>query len=458
MVTITRGGYAKRTNTDQYRAQRRGGKGVRGAALRSEDIVDHFFVTSTHNWILFFTNKGRVYRAKGYEFPDAGRDARGQHVANMLAFQPDEQIAEVLTLRDYTVAPYLVLATRSGLVKKSRLSEYDSPRTAGLIAINLREDDEVIGAALVSPEEDLLLVSKGAQAIRFHADDEQMRPTGRATSGVIGMRFNDGDELLGMYVVREAEDVLVATEGGYAKRTPADQYPLRNRGGLGVITAQITEGRGGLVGALMVRPDDEVFAITSNGGVIRTRASEVRQTGRVTMGVRLMNLASGAPWSRWRATPSPQSRTRWPMTAPVTDDSAADVENTASNLRTLPTMATNRVTSTSDLCRIVSARRHKGAPLGTEEDGVDEAGSTTQSPFITTPQLLDSDPDVDGDGAVIDNSSMSSSRTRSGSSRSGSTGAGASRTQATPRADANGTTAKDDAQERGRGRAGQRGG
>jgi DNA gyrase subunit A len=293
VVTITRGGYAKRTNTDQYRAQKRGGKGVRGAQLRSEDIVDHFFVTSTHNWILFFTNKGRVYRAKGYEFPEAGRDARGQHVANMLAFQPDEKIAEVLTLRDYTVAPYLVLATRSGLVKKSRLSEYDSSRAAGLIAINLREDDEVIGAALVSPDVDLLLISKGAQAIRFHASDEQMRPLGRATSGVIGMRFNEGDELLGMHVVTDAEDVLVATEGGYAKRTTADQYPLRNRGGLGVMTAQITEGRGGLVGALVVRPEDEVFAITSNGGVIRTRASEVRQTGRVTMGVRLMNLAPG---------------------------------------------------------------------------------------------------------------------------------------------------------------------
>ncbi len=293
VVTITRGGYAKRTNTDQYRAQKRGGKGVRGAALRSDDIVDHFFVTSTHHWILFFTNKGRVYRAKGYEFPDTGRDARGQHVANLLAFQPDEQIAEVLTLRDYTVAPYLVLATRSGLVKKSRLSEYDSARAGGLIAINLREDDEVIGAALVSPDEDLLLVSKGAQAIRFNASDDQMRPLGRATSGVIGMRFNEGDELLGMYVVTDAEDVLVATEGGYAKRTPADQYPLRNRGGLGVMTAQITEDRGSLVGALVVRPEDEVFAITSNGGVIRTRASEVRQTGRVTMGVRLMNLAAG---------------------------------------------------------------------------------------------------------------------------------------------------------------------
>jgi DNA gyrase subunit A len=293
VVTITHGGYAKRTNTDQYRAQRRGGKGVRGAQLRADDIVDHFFVTSTHNYILFFTNKGRVYRAKGYEFPDTSRDARGQHVANMLAFQPDEQIAEVLTLRDYSVAPYLVLATKSGLVKKSRLSEYDSARSGGLIAINLREDDEVISAALVSPEEDLLLVSKGAQALRFNASDEQLRPMGRATSGVIGMRFVDGDQLLGMNVVREGEDVLVATDGGYAKRTPADQYPLRNRGGLGVITARIVEDRGALVGALMVRPDDEVYAITSAGGVIRTSAGEVKQSGRQTMGVRLMNLASG---------------------------------------------------------------------------------------------------------------------------------------------------------------------
>jgi DNA gyrase subunit A len=293
VVTITHGGYAKRTNTDQYRAQKRGGKGVRGAALRSDDIVEHFFVTSTHDWILFFTNKGRVYRAKGYELPDTGRDARGQHVANLLAFQPDEQIAEVLTLRDYTVAPYLVLATRSGLVKKSRLSEYDSVRSGGLIAVNLREDDEVISAALVSPDEDLLLVSKGAQALRFNASDEQLRPMGRATSGVIGMRFNEGDELLGLYVVREGEDVLVATDRGYAKRTPIEDYPLRGRGGLGVITARIVEDRGVLVGALMVRPDDEVFAITSAGGVIRTRAGEVKQSGRQTMGVRLMNLASG---------------------------------------------------------------------------------------------------------------------------------------------------------------------
>ena len=293
VVTITHGGYAKRTKTDLYRAQRRGGKGVRGAQLRTDDIVDHFFVTTTHHWILFFTNKGRVYRAKAYELPEAARDARGQHVANLLAFQPDETIAEVLALRDYQVAPYLVLATKSGLVKKSRLSDFDSPRAGGIIAINLREDDEVIAARLVAPEEDLLLVSSKAQALRFRASDESLRPMGRATSGVIGMRFADGDELLDMYVVRDDEDVLVATEGGYAKRTTADQYPVKNRGGMGVVTARIVETRGRLVGALMVRPDDEIFAITSVGGVIRTRAGEVKRSGRQTMGVRLMNLASG---------------------------------------------------------------------------------------------------------------------------------------------------------------------
>ena len=268
-------------------------------------------MTSTHNWILFFTNKGRVYRAKGYELPDTGRDARGQHVANMLAFQPDEQIAEVLTLRDYAVAPYLVLATRSGLVKKSRLSEYDSARSGGLIAINLREDDEVISAELVSPEEDLLLVSKGAQALRFHADDDQLRPMGRATSGVIGMRFNEGDKLLGMYVVREGEDVLVATDGGYAKRTPADQYPLRNRGGLGVITARIVEDRGGLVGALMVRSRrrgvrDYLGRGRHQDQGRRGEAVGTADDGRAADEPRARETA----WSRWPAT---RSRSLWTM-------------------------------------------------------------------------------------------------------------------------------------------------
>jgi DNA gyrase subunit A len=294
VVTITRGGYAKRTKTDLYRAQRRGGKGVRGAQLKQDDIVDQFFVTTTHHWILFFTNKGRVYRAKAYELPDASRDARGQHVANLLAFQPDEHIAQVLDLRDYNVAPYLVLATRQGRVKKTALSDFDSPRAGGIIAINLTEDDEVIAARLVHPEDDLLMVSTGAQAIRFRASDESLRPMGRATSGVIGMRFDDGQDVLDMHVVHDGEeDVLVATEGGYAKRTPIDQYPLQGRGGKGVLTAKIVQTRGKLVGALMVRPDDEVFGMTSNGGVIRTSAAEIKQSGRQTMGVRLMNLADG---------------------------------------------------------------------------------------------------------------------------------------------------------------------
>ncbi|HWC35564.1 MAG TPA: intein-containing DNA gyrase subunit A [Mycobacteriales bacterium] len=291
VVTITRGGYAKRTKTDLYRAQRRGGKGVMGAALKLDDIVEHFFVTSTHNWILFFTNKGRVYRAKAHELPETNRAARGQHVANVLAFQPDERIASVMDIKDYNVAPYLVLATKRGLVKKTKLTEFDSNRSGGIVAINLREDDELIAARLVAPTDDLLLVSRNAQSIRFHADDDMLRPMGRATSGVIGMRFSEGDELLSMEVATDEElDILIATDGGYAKRTKVGEYPVQGRGGKGVITAKIVVKRGGLVGALAVRPDEEIFAITSGGGVIRTRVKEVRRAGRQTMGVRLINL------------------------------------------------------------------------------------------------------------------------------------------------------------------------
>jgi DNA gyrase subunit A len=294
VVTITRTGYAKRTRTDLYRAQRRGGKGVQGAALRQDDIVDHFFVSSTHDWILFFTNKGRVYRTKAYELPEANRNARGQHVANLLAFQRDERIAEVIALKNYEVTPYLVLATKHGLVKKTRLSDFDSNRTGGIVAINLRDDDELIDAALISGDQDLLLVSRHAMAIRFTADDEALRPMGRATSGVFGMRFNASDELLAMVVVHdENAEILVATEGGYAKRTRISEYPVQGRGGKGVLTARIVSTRGGLVGAVAVSPKDEVYAITSDGVVIRTKASEVRRAQRQTMGVRLMNLPEG---------------------------------------------------------------------------------------------------------------------------------------------------------------------
>ena len=295
VVTITRGGYAKRTKVDLYRAQRRGGKGVRGAALKQDDIVDHFFVTSTHHWILFFTTKGRVYRAKAYELPDTGRDARGQHVANLLAFQPDEEIAQVLTIENYSAAPYHVLATRQGLAKKTELTEYDSNRSGGLIAINLREGDEVVSAALVSETDDILLVSRKAMSLRFTATNDALRPMGRATSGVIGMKFREGDELLAMAVVEDGEaNVLTATDGGYAKRTPIQEYRVQGRGGLGVKAAKIDEeNRGVLVGALVVSGSDEILAITSSGSVIRTGAEEIRQTGRDTMGVRLVNLGDG---------------------------------------------------------------------------------------------------------------------------------------------------------------------
>ncbi|MFJ8812849.1 DNA gyrase subunit A [Amycolatopsis thermoflava] len=293
VVTITRTGYAKRTKTDLYRSQRRGGKGVQGAQLKQDDIVQHFFVCSTHDWILFFTNKGRVYRAKAYELPEANRAARGQHVANLLAFQPDETIAQIIEIPNYEVAPYLVLATKKGLVKKTRLSEFDSNRSGGLIGINLREGDELVGAVLAGPEDDLLLVSAEGQSIRFHATDETLRPMGRPTSGVLGMRFNDGDELLALNVVKPDKFLLVATDGGYAKRTPIEDYPVQGRGGKGVLTIQHDRKRGRLVGALIVDADDELYAITSSGGVIRTPADQVRKAGRQTKGVRLINLGEG---------------------------------------------------------------------------------------------------------------------------------------------------------------------
>ncbi|MEX5635502.1 DNA gyrase subunit A [Parafrankia sp. FMc2] len=295
VVTVTRGGYAKRTKTDLYRSQKRGGKGVMGATLREDDIVEHFFVTTTHHWLLFFTNKGRVYRAKAHELPEQARSAKGQHVANILAFSQDERIAEVMAIQDYQAAPYLVLATKRGLCKKTALTDFDSNRAGGLVAINLRDDDELISARLVAPGDDLLLVSRNAQSIRFHADDEQLRPMGRATSGVIGMRFDEADELLSMDVVvpESTADLLVATSGGYAKRTPLAEYPVQGRGGKGVLTAKIVSTRGGLVGALVVAPDDQLYAITSNGGVLRTVAKDVRRAQRQTMGVRLIDLEAG---------------------------------------------------------------------------------------------------------------------------------------------------------------------
>ncbi|WP_300344063.1 DNA gyrase subunit A [Nesterenkonia sp.] len=285
VVSITRDGYVKRTRIDNFRAQNRGGKGVRGAQLRAEDVVEHFFVTTTHQWILFFTNLGRVYRTKCYDLMEAGRDSKGQHVANVVAFQPDEHIAGVLTLKSYDDADYLVLATKGGLVKKTRLRDYDSPRQAGVIAINLREDDELVSAKLISAQDDLMLVSRRGQSLRFTATDEALRPMGRATSGVTGMKFREDDELLTADVVTEDSYVFVVTEGGYAKRTHVDEYRIQGRGGLGIKVGKFVEDRGNLVGAMIVEEDDEVLVVMSSGNVVRSSVSGVPPRGRDTMGV-----------------------------------------------------------------------------------------------------------------------------------------------------------------------------
>ena len=292
VITITSTGYAKRTKVDAYKAQKRGGKGVRGAELKQDDIVKNFFVCSTHDWILFFTNFGRVYRLKAYELPEAGRTARGQHVANLLEFQPEEKIAQVIQIQSYEDAPYLVLATKQGRVKKSRLTDYESARSAGLIAINLNEGDALIGASLVDEGDDILLTSEQGQAIRFTADDDQLRPMGRATAGVKGMRFRGDDQLLSMSVVHDGGYLLVATSGGYGKRTAIEEYTPQGRGGLGVMTFKYTPKRGKLIGAIAVDEEDEIFAITSAGGVIRTEVNQIRPSSRATMGVRLVNLSN----------------------------------------------------------------------------------------------------------------------------------------------------------------------
>ncbi|PJM74226.1 DNA gyrase subunit A [Bifidobacterium primatium] len=300
VVTVTHSGYIKRTKADEYRAQHRGGKGIKGARLRENDVVDHFFLTSTHNWLLFFTNKGRVYRLKGYELPEGSRDSKGQHVANLLQLAPEEKIQQVLSIPNYEVADYLVLATKSGKVKKTKLAEYDSPRQGGLIAVRLMESedgtsDELVGASLCNADDDIILVSRHGMSLKFSANDEQLRPMGRQTAGVQGMKFRDGDELLAMDVVPEQseDDLLVVTDEGFAKRTAISEYRLQGRNGYGVKAVQLAEGRGSLVGALVVNEDDQVMAIMKSGKVIRSDVAEVKRTGRTTQGVTLAKPDKG---------------------------------------------------------------------------------------------------------------------------------------------------------------------
>lgn len=285
VITVTRGGYIKRTRSDNYRSQRRGGKGVRGAQLRADDVVEHFFVTTTHRWLLFFTNTGRVYRAKAYEVQEAGRDAKGQHVANLLALQPGEEIAQILDIANYEAAQYLVLATEQGMVKKTELTQYDTNRSGGIIAINLKDEDQLVAAMLVNDGDDILLISRGGMSLRFSATETALRPMGRSTGGVIGMHFRGEDTLLSASVVTDEGYVFVVTEGGFAKRTAVDQYRPQQRGGIGIKVAKLSETRGALAGGLIVGEDDEVLIVLAGGKVVRSSVNEVPAKGRDTMGV-----------------------------------------------------------------------------------------------------------------------------------------------------------------------------
>ena len=291
VVSVTRGGYIKRTRSDNYRSQHRGGKGVKGAQLRADDVVEHFFVTTTHRWLLFFTNTGRVYRAKAYEVQEAGRDAKGQHVANLLALQPGEEIAQILDIADYAAAQYLVLATQKGMVKKTELTQYDTNRSGGIIAINLKEEDQLVAALLANEGDDVLLVSRGGMSLRFSATDSSLRPMGRSTAGVIGMHFRGEDQLLSASVLTDEGYVFVVTEGGYAKRTAVDQYRAQQRGGIGIKVAKLSETRGALAGALIVGDEDEVLVVLESGKVVRSGVEEVPAKGRDTMGVVFARMA-----------------------------------------------------------------------------------------------------------------------------------------------------------------------
>ncbi len=303
VITVTRAGYLKRTRSDNYRSQHRGGKGIRGATLRADDVVQHFLVTTTHHWLLFFTDKGRVYRAKGYDIMEAARDAKGQHIANLLALLPGESVAQILDVRNYAASEYLVLATRKGLVKKSKLTDYDTNRAGGVFAIDLAvekgkdgkpvlsEDgqptylDAVVSAMLVNSDSDILLVSKAGMSLRFAANDASLRPTGRKTAGVRGIALRTGDELLSAAVVSDQGYVFVVTESGYAKRTEVVQYRVQNRGGIGIKVAKLTDERGGLTGGLIVDDGDEVLVIMEGGKVVRSSVDGVPAKGRDTMGV-----------------------------------------------------------------------------------------------------------------------------------------------------------------------------
>jgi DNA gyrase subunit A len=292
VITVTRAGYVKRVAVDTFRRQGRGGKGIRGTTLKEEDVVANVFTTTTHHWLLFFTTKGKVYRVKVHEVPDSSRTARGLYAANLpgVAIAGDEQVSAVLDLKEYAEDRFLLFATRAGIVKKTKLSEYDSPRT-GLAAINLREGDELIDVRLTSGGDDVFLVSRKGQAIRFK--ESLARPMGRATGGVIGMRLAEDDEVIALALATDGEEMISVTQNGYGKRSPLKDYPLKGRGGKGVIGHQLTAKTGRLAGAFIGSKDEDLLTISSTGNVQRVQAADIRRVGRSSQGVRTMRVAPG---------------------------------------------------------------------------------------------------------------------------------------------------------------------
>jgi DNA gyrase subunit A len=292
VIAITRSGYIKRLPVTTYREQRRGGQGVMGMDLKDEDYIEHLFVASTHDYILFFTTVGKVYRLKVHELPLGSRQSKGRAIVNLLPFRQDESVRAVIATRDYKEAKYLVFATKKGVVKKTEFLEYNTPLKAdGIIAIKMREDDELVGVRLSDGDDDIIMVSRSGQAIRFHEGD--VRSMGRAASGVRGMNLRKDDEVIEVNVAEDDADLLVVTENGYGKRTPLHEYPKKGRGGLGVKTVQLTEARGKLAGARVVRAGYQVMLISTGGTVIRMSVDDIRRAGRATQGVIVMRLRDG---------------------------------------------------------------------------------------------------------------------------------------------------------------------
>jgi DNA gyrase subunit A len=293
VITVTRAGYVKRQPIDAFRRQGRGGRGVRGANLKEEDVVSHVFTTSTHHWLMFFTTRGKVYRVKVHEVPEAGRTARGLYAANLpgVSITGDEKVSTVIDLKDYDEGAYLFFATKRGMVKKTPLPEYDSPRT-GLTAVNLKPGDEMIDVLLTNGKDEIILVSRNGQAIRFK--EALVRPMGRATAGVIGMRLGQGDEVIAVGPASAGEELISVTQQGYGKRTPLKEYPTKGRGGKGVIGHSLTRKTGLLAGAFVGSKGQDMFVISSSGIVIRVGAGDIRRVGRASQGVRTMRVEEGA--------------------------------------------------------------------------------------------------------------------------------------------------------------------